>query len=93
MRNLSEASGQSMPSQKLPRFAVRVWAFFHNLMGRLQGKKPFLHSDMVRIMLSRQWFDASKSAKGLKTTYRPIKDTIKDTVQWYQQNGYTRQDS
>ncbi|MBT9312843.1 NAD-dependent epimerase/dehydratase family protein [Leptothoe kymatousa] len=93
MRNLAEASGQPAPSQKLPRFAVRMWAFLHNLMGRLQGKKPFLHGDMVRVMLSRQWFDASKAAQNLKTTYRPFKDTIKDTVQWYQQNGYTRQDT
>ncbi|MEM6254983.1 MAG: NAD-dependent epimerase/dehydratase family protein [Cyanobacteria bacterium P01_D01_bin.156] len=93
MHNLSEASGQPIPSQKLPRFAVRIWAFFQNLMGRLQNKKPFLHSHMVRVMLSRQWFDPSKANKGLKTTYRPFKDTIKDTVQWYQQNGYTRQDT
>ncbi|MBE9069087.1 NAD-dependent epimerase/dehydratase family protein [Leptolyngbya cf. ectocarpi LEGE 11479] len=93
MHNLSEVSGQPIPSKKLPRFAVRLWALFQNLLGRLQGKKPFLHSHMVRIMLSRQWFDASKASQGLKTTYRPFKDTIKDTVQWYQQNGYMRQDS
>lgn len=92
MRNLSEASGQPVPKRKLPRFAVRLWALIQNLIGRVQGKKPFLHSDMVRIMLSRQWFDASKSAQSLKTTYRPIKDTVKDTVQWYQQNGYIQQD-
>ena len=90
MRTISEASGQPVPSKKLPRFAVRLWAFVQNLISRLKGQRPFLHGDMVRIMLSRQWFDASKSAQALKTSYRPIKDTIKDTVQWYKQNGYIR---
>ena len=91
MRNLSEASGQPVPSKKLPRFAVRLWAFIQNLMGRIKGEKPFIPGDMVRVMLSRQWFDASKAAQGLKTNYRPFKDTIKDTVEWYQQNGYLRE--
>ncbi|MEM8613051.1 MAG: SDR family NAD(P)-dependent oxidoreductase [Cyanobacteria bacterium P01_H01_bin.105] len=90
MHNLSEITGQPVPSKKLPRFAVRLWAFIQDLIGRLKGQKPFIPGDMIRIMLSRQWFDASKSAKGLKTSYRPFKDTIKDTVQWYQQNGYLR---
>lgn len=90
MRNLSEASNQPVPNKKLPRFAVRLWAFIQNLIGRIKGKKPFLPGDMVRVMLSRQWFDATKSAQALKTSYRPFKDTIKDTVQWYQQNGYVR---
>lgn len=90
MHDISEFSGQSIPSKKLPRFAVRLWTFIQTLIGRIKGKKPFLHGDMVRIMLSRQWFDASKSAQALKTSYRPFKETVKDTVQWYQQNGYVR---
>lgn len=90
MHNLAEASGQPVPTKKIPRFAVRLWAFIENLMGRIKGQKPFIPGDMVRIMLSRQWFDASKAAKGLKASYRPIKDTINDTVAWYQQNGYVR---
>ncbi|MGD1853293.1 MAG: SDR family NAD(P)-dependent oxidoreductase [Leptolyngbyaceae cyanobacterium] len=90
MRNISEASGQPVPNRKLPRFAVRLWAFIQDLIGRIKGQKPFLPGDRIKIMLSRQWFDATKSAKTLKTTYRPFKDTIKDTVQWYQQNGYLR---
>ncbi|MEL6230700.1 MAG: SDR family NAD(P)-dependent oxidoreductase [Cyanobacteria bacterium J06627_3] len=90
MRNLSEASGQPVPNKKLPRFAVRLWAMIQNIIGRIKGQKPFLPGDMVRVMLSRQWFDASKAAQGLKTSYRPLKDTIKDTVQWYQKNGYVR---
>lgn len=90
MHDLSEASGQPLPSKKLPRFMVPLWTFMQNLIGRIKGKRPFFHGDMVKIMMSRQWFDASKAAQGLKTTYRPLKETIKDTVQWYHQNGYLR---
>ena len=88
MRNLSEASGRPVPRQSLPRFAVRLWAAIQNLIGRINGKKPYLPADMVRVMLSRQWFDSTKASQGLKTSYRPLKDTIQDTVQWYEQNGY-----
>ncbi|MEO0349229.1 MAG: SDR family NAD(P)-dependent oxidoreductase [Cyanobacteria bacterium P01_A01_bin.15] len=88
MRNLAEASGRPVPRQRLPRFAVRLWAAIQNLIGRINGKKPYLPADMVRVMLSRQWFDSTKASQGLKTSYRPLQETIQDTVQWYKHNGY-----
>ncbi len=90
MHDVAEVSGQRIPNRKLPWLFVPLWAFIQNLISRIKGKKPFIHGDMVRVMLSRQWFDVSKANQTLKATYRPFKETIKDTVQWYQQNGYVR---
>ncbi|MBX2864381.1 MAG: SDR family NAD(P)-dependent oxidoreductase [Leptolyngbyaceae cyanobacterium MAG.088] len=90
IHDISEVMGQPVPKNKIHWLFVSLWSFIHNLMCRAQGKKPFIHSDMVRVMLSKQWFDVSKSAQILKSTYRPFKETVKDTVEWYRSNGYVR---
>ena len=87
MRTLAETSGATIPKLWLPAFAVRLWTFFVNSLGRSK-RKPLLPGAMAQVMLSGQWFDSTKAMKTLQASFRPLQETLQDTAQWYRQNGY-----
>ncbi len=85
---LSQVSNQSPPKLKLPGFAMKIFAQLLTWVGKLTGNKPELSPDVVEIMLAQQTFDSAKAKQTLGVSFRPLIETLRDTVRWYQENHY-----
>ena len=90
MQTLARFGNRSVPKIKLPGFAMHLVARMFLIVGWLAGKKPDLTINAVKIMLSEQRFDSSKAVQAFKVPFRPLAETLKDMVVWYEQNGYVR---
>ena len=66
-------------------------AGLQELYSRLSGKPVLLSLATVRLMAreaDRTRFDASKSHLELGVDFRPVEDTVRDTIDWYRNNGW-----
>ncbi len=90
IRLLGRFGNRPVPRIKLPGFAMHLLARLFLIIGRLAGKKPDLTVNAVKIMLSEQAFDSSKAVEALKVSFRPLSESLKDMVVWYEQNGYVK---
>ena len=90
VQTLARFGNRSVPKIKLPGFAMHFVARLFLLAGWLTGKKPDLTINAVKIMLSEQKFDSSRAVQAFKVSFRPLEETLKDMVVWYEQNGYVK---
>ncbi|MEX2803937.1 SDR family oxidoreductase [Streptococcus sp. H31] len=88
---LEEVTGISRPRKHVPMFLVRVLAQWNELYHSLT-KKPILISNETVKIISEEYrrtnFSKEKTQKELGGQFRPIKETLADVVNWYQNNGY-----
>ena len=85
---MNEAAGHSrrfyVLSKELAHIAVRVLT----LASKFTGKEPLL-SDFNIYMLNRNNdFDCSKAERELGFHSRPFSESIRDTVNWLQKEGF-----
>jgi dihydroflavonol-4-reductase len=84
-----------------PKFAVPTPLLFAmgmttELWARLTGKPALISLANVRLMrqeLNRTHFSNEKSKRELGLTFRPIEDTLRDTISWYIENGWVEKSS
>ncbi len=86
---LEKVTGIKSPSIKIPYWFAYSAAF---LVERVLGMSfpNFSTMDVDSVKLSKYcWFaDSSKAKKELGYVPRPIEETIRNTVEWFRENGY-----
>ncbi|TNC87867.1 MAG: NAD-dependent dehydratase [Alcanivorax sp.] len=86
--NLAAAAGGSKPVMVVPRSVAYVVAWIAENIMKLTGRKDYLIStDSVFLSNAFQQLDNSKARRELQWNPRPIRETIKDAVQWYANNN------
>lgn len=85
-------TGVPAPRMKVPTALLFVFGAGNELWARLSGKPALMSLATVRLMLNerdRSHFDPSKSKRELGLLqFRPVEETLRDTVAWYQENGW-----
>lgn len=79
------------PTRKIPFPALYTIAAAQEVYARLTGKPILLSLANVRLMrreAGRSHFDHSKSKRELALQFRPMEETIRDTIAWYRRNGW-----
>ena len=66
--------------------ANEVWA-------RISGRPALISLATVRLMVrerDRTRFDHRKSEQALGIRFRPVEETLRDTIAWYRENGWLK---
>jgi dihydroflavonol-4-reductase len=90
---LEHTTGVPAPKRKIPIAFFYVFAAVNEAWHRLSKKPILIGLSAVRLMAEargRTKFDSSKAEHELGVSFRPVADTLRDTVNWYRQNGWGR---
>jgi hypothetical protein len=61
------------------------------VQARLGVQPAALSLEMARLLVAqrdRTHFDSTRARRELGIAFRPLEDTLRDTVAWYQENGW-----
>lgn len=88
---MSEISGRKTPSAIVPRFVAEIGTPFIGLYSRLRNQQPLYTRDSLEILTnSNRFISCAKAAAELDYSPRPIEITIKDTFEWFKQEGFIK---
>jgi dihydroflavonol-4-reductase len=80
--------GVKAPKMKLPAwFALSIGWVLETWAGLTGGVNPMPLAG-IQTLLEKVNLSAAKAERELGATFRPLKETLKDTVAWYQAQGY-----
>lgn len=88
---LGKIAGIKTPTRNLPFSLLYLLAAAQELYARISGKPILLSLATVRLMrkeAGRSHFNHTKSEQKLQLQFRPIEQTVADTVAWYRCNGW-----
>jgi dihydroflavonol-4-reductase len=88
---LAQATGVSAPSRAIPLSLLKVIAWVNETQARLTGAPALISRAAVRLLereAGRTQFNQDKTLRELHGTFRPVLDTLVDTVAWYRQHGW-----
>lgn len=88
---LGEVSGMAVPSRQLPLPLLYALAAAQEVYARLSGRPVLLGLATVRLMVreaGRTRFNPAKSERELGLCFRPVRQTLADTVGWYRSHGW-----
>jgi len=83
----SVASGTPMPSRHIGGRALRFAARTGELFSRVTRSPPRLPSWLADFLLTGASMDNGKSVRELGMTYRPIHQSIRDSIKWFRDEG------
>lgn len=87
LKFLEEISGVKAPSFRLSRQVARVAGFFNVFYCNLMKIKPLFTPFSIDVLASNSLVSCQKAQVELGYSSRSIYESIKDTVQWFKQEG------
>src|SRR2546422_1035104 len=87
LRMASLASGTPMPSRHIGDRTVRFAARTGELFSRVTRSPPRLPSWLAEFLLTGASMDNGKSVRELGMAYRPIHQSIRDSIAWFRDQG------
>ncbi|HWP57016.1 MAG TPA: SDR family oxidoreductase [Candidatus Acidoferrales bacterium] len=86
-QQLSRISGKALPRFQIPYGVALAWSYLEEFVGKLTGRVPL--SSVTGVKLSRRTFifDGAKSWEELGYVPRPLEETIRDAVAWFQKDN------
>ncbi|MBK5552890.1 MULTISPECIES: SDR family oxidoreductase [unclassified Pseudomonas] len=88
---LSSVSGVKAPERKIPLFMLRIIALIYEGYYRVTKKPVLISTSTVKLIEQEQGrthFSHNKSLKELECKFRPVAETLTDTLDWYRKNNY-----
>ena len=93
MNELAQVSHVPAPTKPIPLFMLRLIAQTQEIYHWLT-KKPILLSQSSVNLIAREYlrthFSHENSERELGATFRPLKETLNDVLQWYWQHGFLK---
>ncbi|WP_039948191.1 NAD-dependent epimerase/dehydratase family protein [Leptospira fainei] len=86
-------AGVKPPSLKLPFKLALALGHLFEFGASITKRPPLVTVSEVRIAKMMEWYDCSKAVKELGLPQTPIDITIRKTIKWFRENGYTRNDN
>lgn len=91
VRELAESvhrvSGVKPPRFTSPLWLARAAAPFSELLAKFHGHEPLLTAEAVITLKSHRLIDVSMAERELGYTHRPLDETIRDTLAWFEETG------
>jgi nucleoside-diphosphate-sugar epimerase len=88
---LEHTTGVPAPKRRIPIVFLYVFAAVNEAWHFLSKKPVLISLSAVRLMAEargRIKFDSTKAEREFGVSSRPVADTLRDTVNWYRQNGW-----
>lgn len=87
MRLLSAETGRDLSPWYVTPGVVMTAASLLERLARLTGRHPPLCREAARVMLHGHSYDGTKAQRELGLAYTPISDTIRRTLDWFDNEG------
>ena len=84
---LEEITGVRAPRSKMPIGVAQIAAIFTPLYHRLTRTKPLFTKYSIHTLTSESFVSQEKSRRELGHSPRPIRESIVDSIHWFQENG------
>lgn len=89
LMELAEITGHTAPRIRLPHGLILPVAYLVEALARISGGgEPFLTVDGVRLSRKKMFFSDKKARKELGYNPRPVREALRDAVDWFRRNGY-----
>jgi dihydroflavonol-4-reductase len=85
---IEKASGVPAPKLRLPNALVLTIAHVSGFYARLTRTRPMMPLEGVKAMQAKDGADSSKAVREFGLSFRPIEETLRDTVAWFRSNEY-----
>lgn len=85
---IEKASGVPAPKLRLPNLAILLLAHITGFYAHLTRTRPMMPLEGVKAMQAKTGADSSKAVREFGLSFRPIEETLRDTVSWFRSNGY-----
>lgn len=87
MKYVEEIVGVKPPKFKIARWFAYLTGFLSEIYYKIVKQKPLFTSYAVYTLGTNSDFSSQKAIQELGYTTRPIKESIADSIQWYQEKG------
>jgi dihydroflavonol-4-reductase len=88
-RLVAVTAGVKPPGLKLPYPVAMLLGYAFAVQARITKKPPVVSLSQVRIGKMGEHFDNSKAVDELGLPLTPLETTVKNTIDWFVENGYT----
>ncbi len=85
---LERVSGVTSPTRVLPNWAALILARMDTFVSGLRKKTPTMPYDGIKLLLAQHLLSSVKAERELGVRFRPIEETLRDSLAWYIENGY-----
>ncbi len=85
---LERVSGVKSPSFVLPKFLMFTVAFVSETVAKLFGQETNLTVMGVKTLSAKLNATSELAIRELGAQFRPLEETLRDTVEWFRENGY-----
>lgn len=92
-KGVANAANVRMPTFMMPNWLVLTVAAIDTWRAQLTRTAPTMPLEGVRTLLPKHTVSSAKAVRELSAVFRPIEETLRDTVQWYADNGYIKRSS
>ena len=91
LAELARITGLPRPTRQVPPAVSLAAAWASEIVeGRVLRRRPHVPLEGARMSTTRMAFDDSRARTELGYTSRPASDAIRDSMQWYVENGYVK---
>ena len=85
---VASVTGQSAPLFTVPLGLAEAFAPLMLALARLNGNPPIYSCVTLRALRSNRQVSHARAERDLGYTARPLAETVRDTINWFQENGY-----
>ena len=88
---LEKQTGIPAPRLHLPHAFVMAFAYFEELRAKLTKRPLLVSREAITLMRAKPTVSSARAQRELGASFRPITDTVNDTLAWYQKHGFIEQ--
>ena len=88
LKELEAVTGRPMPEKQVPYWLALGFSYVSETWANITGKPPAAPITGVRLAASPMLFDNAKAVKELGVRFRPLRESLTDEIQWFQEAGY-----
>jgi dihydroflavonol-4-reductase len=91
LQTMERVSGVKAPTRAVPAPVLFAVALLSEAQARLTGRPALVTRETARLIVAerdRTHFDSSKTERELGVAFRPLEETLRDTIVWYGDHGW-----
>ena len=89
---VSEIKGERIKIPTIPVWAARVGLPFVKIQSKITGKEPLYTNESIEILITgNEKISYEKAKKELGHNPREFKETLRDLISWFKENGYIKE--
>ncbi len=89
---ISEVKGEKIKIPTIPAWTARAGLPFVKIQSKITGKEPLYTNESIEVLINgNQKVSHQKAKSELDHNPREFKETVRDLIQWFKENGYIKQ--